>query len=153
MNLFKVASPYRYGVVMDKYERLSMSLGLLTALLGVQFLLGMYLNLYVNLPSNTNSFAGYISENGILAAHIGFAFLLVILSFVAFFQAIHARIGNLYIFSVLLSTISIVAAGISGMLFMMGGQNNLYSYLMAFFFLISFAFIGFGMSGIRKAKS
>lgn len=138
---------------MDKYSRLSMSLGILSMLLGIQFLLGMYINLYVSLPTGTNSFAGYITENGVVAAHIFLAFLIVIMDFFAFFMAIHARIGDRYILSVLLSLISIVIAGVSGMLFMMGGQNNAYSFIMALFFLLAYGFIGFGMTGIRKAKS
>ena len=138
---------------MDKYDRLSMSLGLLTMLLGIQFLLGMYINLYVALPMGTHSFAGYITENGVLAAHIIIAFLIVVFDFFAFFMAIHARIGNKYILSVLLSLVSIVIAGISGMLFVMGGQSNAYSFAMALFFLLAYGFIGFGMVGVRKAKS
>ena len=138
---------------MDKYDRLAMSLGLLTMLLGIQFLLGMYINLYVALPAGTTSFAGYITENWVLAAHIAIAFLIVVFDFFAFFMAIHARIGNMYILSVLLSLVSIVIAGISGMLFVMGGQNNAYSFAMALFFLLAYGFIGFGMVGVRKAKS
>ena len=138
---------------MDKYERLSMSLGLVTMLLGIQFLLGMYINLYVSLPSGTHSFAGYMASSPVVATHVVMAFLVVVVDFMAFFMAIHARIGNLYIFSVLLSLISIVISGVSGMLFLMAGESNLYSFLMALFFLLAFAFIGFGMTGTRKAKS
>ncbi|MCL4337457.1 MAG: hypothetical protein M1129_04020 [Candidatus Thermoplasmatota archaeon] len=138
---------------MDKYQRLSMFLGILTMLLGIQFLIGMYINLYIALPVGTHSFAGYITENGIVAAHIFMAFLIVVLDFFAFFMAIHARIGNLYILSVLLSLVSIVISGISGMIFLMGGQNNAYSFAMAVFFLLAYGFIGFGMVGVRKAKS
>lgn len=138
---------------MDKYDRLSMSLGMLTMLLGIQFLLGMYINLYVSLPAGTTSFAGYITENGVVAAHIILAFVIVVFDFFAFFMAIHARIGNMYILSVLLSLISIVAAGVSGIAFVMAGQSPASSFSMAFFFLLSYAFIGFGMVGIRKAKS
>lgn len=138
---------------MDRYERLSMSLGLVTMFLGIQFLLGMYINLYVNIPVGTHSFASYMSDNAFLAAHIVVAFFVIILNFMAFFMAIHARIGNFYIFSVLMSMVSIVLAGVFGMLFIMAGGNDVYSYLMAFFFLVAFAFVGFGMSGTRKAKS
>lgn len=138
---------------MDKYDRLSRSLGLLTMLLGIQFIIGMYINLYVTLPSGTHSFASYMLSNGFLSAHILIAFLIVLVNFMAFFMAIHARIGNMYILSVMLSLVSVVLAGVMGMLFLMGGHLNIYSYLMAFFFLLSFAFIGFGMTGTRKAKS
>ena len=92
---------------------------------------------------------GYITENGIVAAHIFMAFLIVVLDFFAFFMAIHARIGNLYILSVLLSLVSIVISGISGMIFLMGGQNNAYSFAMAVFFLLAYGFIGFGMVGVQ----
>ncbi len=138
---------------MDKYGRLAMTLGILSMLLGIQFLLGMYINLYISIPAGTHSFASYITENGIVAAHIFLAFIIVIIDFFAFFMAIHARIGNKYIFSILLSLISIVIAGVSGMLFVMGNQSDAYSFAMSFFFLLAFGFIGFGNSGTRKAKS
>lgn len=130
-----------------------MSLGLITMLLGIQFLLGMYLNLYVTLPVGTHTFASYITASPVIAAHVIVAFLIVILNFSAFFLAISARIGNMYILSVLLSLVSVVVAGISGMIFLMGGDNNAFSFIMAFFFILSFAFIGFGMTGTRKAKN
>ncbi len=138
---------------MDKYDRLTQYLRLVSLLLLIQFLLGMYVNLYVSIPTGTQSFADYMSASPVLAAHIVLAFFIVVADFMALFMAIHARIGNFYIFSVMVSLITIVAAGISGLLFLMAGQNNIYSYLMAFFFLISFAFLGFGMTGTRKAKS
>lgn len=138
---------------MDKYGRLSMTLGMLTMLLGIQFLLGMYINLYITLPAATHSFAGYITANGVVAAHIFLAFIIVVFDFFAFFMAIHARIGNMYILSLLLSLVSIVISGVSGMIFLMGGQSNTYSFAMALFFLLAFGFIGFGMAGTQKAKS
>lgn len=130
-----------------------MILGLITMFLGIQFLLGMYINLYVTLPASTHSFAGYITANPAIAAHIGVAFIIVVLNFFAFFMAISARIGNYYILAVMLSLVSVVVSGLSGMIFLMGGDNDAFSFLMAFFFILSFAFVGFGMTGTRKAKN
>lgn len=138
---------------MDKYDRLSRSLRLVTMLLILQLVLGMSVFLFVSIPKETTSFAGYMRINLILAAHMVLAFFLVIADFMAFFMAIHARIGNKYIFSAMLSLITIVLAGVSGIMYLMAGQMALYSYLMAAFMIISFACIGITTAGTRKAKS
>lgn len=138
---------------MDRYDRLMSSLGLLNILIVVQFLLGLYIYFYVSLATGTHSFAFYITQNGVLAGHIILAFVIVVYDFMVFFMAIHARIGNAYIFAVLLSLISIVMAGISGMLFVMEGQNQGASYTMLAFAILALASVGIGMHGTRKAKS
>lgn len=138
---------------MDKYDRLSRSLLLVTILLVLQLILGLYVAFFVKIPTETTSFVSYMQVNGVLAAHIVLAFFLVIADFMAFFMAIHARIGNKYIFSAMLSLITIVLAGVSGIMYLMAGNMPIYSYLMAAFMVISFACVGIATAGTRKAKS
>lgn len=126
---------------------------LVTMLLVLQFILGLYVALFVKIPTETTSFVSYMQVSAVLAAHIVLAFFLVVADFMAFFMAIHARIGNKYIFSAMLSLITIVLAGVSGIMYLMAGQMAIYSYLMAAFMVISFACVGIATAGTRKAKS
>lgn len=138
---------------MDKYDRLVRSLMLVTLLLIVEAVLGVYVASYVKVKPITTSFATYMSGSPILAAHMILAFVLVITAFMAFFMAIHARIGNKYIFASMVAFISVVLAGVSGLMYLMAGQTIIYAYLMTGFMLAAFAGTGMATSGTRKAKS
>ena len=119
-------------------------------LLAVQFLLGMYVNLYVNLPpltSSTRGFGGsmmgrfgtmFSPGRPLLMAHMMLGMLLVVTGIVALFVA--ASSGDR--FAIGWSTTGLAAllvAGYGGISFFMFGHSNVDSYLMAVGFLVSFA--------------
>ena len=119
-------------------------------LLAVQFLLGMYVNLYVNLPpltSSTRGFGGsmmgrfgamFSPGRPLLMAHMMLGMLLVVTGIVTLFVA--ASSGDR--FAIGWSTAGLAAllvAGYGGISFFMFGHSNVDSYLMAVGFLVSFA--------------
>lgn len=118
--------------------------------LAVQFLLGMYVNLYVNLPP-VSSGARRVGESmmggfgtmfspgrPVLMAHMMLGMLLVAIGVVALVVAAGSRDR----FAIAWSAAGLAAlliAGYGGISFFMFGQDNGASYLMAVGFLASFA--------------
>jgi hypothetical protein len=115
---------------------------IILVLLTVQFLLGMWTNLFVAFPdvvAGTNPFA-QIFTNGlyVLAAHLilGFALFGVAIATLAFSFLAKIRI---LVRQGALGLGSITIAGISGLIFVLSGfQNDAFSFLMAVFFLFAF---------------
>jgi hypothetical protein len=119
------------------------------ALLAIQFLLGMYVNLYVNLPpvgrgargggqSMMGRFGTMFSSGPVLMVHMMLGMLLVVLAVVALIVAA----GSADRFAIVWSAAGLAAllvAGYGGISFFMFGHNNVDSYLMAIGFLASFA--------------
>jgi len=118
-------------------------------LLAVQFLLGMYINLYVNLPpvgsggqgmgaSMMGRFGAMFSSGPVLMVHMMLGMLVVVLAVVTLAVAA----GSAERFAVGWSAAGLAAllvAGYGGISFFMLGHNNVDSYLMAVGFLASFA--------------
>ncbi len=113
-----------------------------TFLLGLQFLLGMYLNLY--------GINGSLMDNLILGAHIAVAFAMVGATGASFFLAIKIDDLKKGAFMIGLSLLSIIIAGAMGLVFLYYGQSNVSSYLMAVFFLIAYGFVGYAGGVMRR---
>ena len=117
-------------------------------LLSVQFLLGMYVNLYLNLPPVTSStrgsgvsamarFGTMFSSGPLLMAHMMLGMLLIVSGTVALIVA--ASSGNRFAIGwSATGLVALLVAGYGGISFFMFGQDNVDSYLMAVGFLVSF---------------
>jgi hypothetical protein len=119
--------------------------GAVAMLLILQFVLGMYINLFVSIPQNMHwgmmmysagrmmhAFPGFVP----LMLHIFLSIAITALSITGFvlsslFGSIQDIVLNVIGFA------SIIIAGASGLAFMMGGQNNINSYIMAVGFLVA----------------
>ena len=124
------------------HNGLSAMLLILFAFLFLQFLLGMYINLFISIPVKSPFFMmGYGPYGGfsIVMAHMFLGILIGLASLGILFLSIGA--GSLRI---LLSSIglflSILLAGIDGLFFLFDGENNINSYLMSAGFILSMLF-------------
>lgn len=116
----------------------------------LQYLLGMFANLFVEFPDTKNEIALWEFTKGqmVLMTHIILAFLLVIGGIVFLIRAIRRKNKN-WIIAASVGLVAIVVSFFGGMRFI-PTQEDGYSYLMAAAFI--FAFVSYGW-GISKAKS
>jgi hypothetical protein len=106
--------------------------------LGVQFLLGMYVNLFV--PN--------LNWQPVLISHMVLGTGLVCGAAVAAGAAIAARDGRrMAVTGAGLAAVALAATG--GLRFVFGGQHNAYSYLMAVGFILAVAVFGAGLRYIE----
>ncbi|MGC8516228.1 MAG: hypothetical protein ACP5OC_08890 [Thermoplasmata archaeon] len=114
------------------------------AFLVIQFLVGMYVNLFVTLP-HTLSFLGMM---GFVGIYSGFAFVMVhmmlgilvgLTSIGILFASAFSGKFNKSILPILL-LLSIILAGVNGLFFIFDGQNNINSYLMSMGFILAVIF-------------
>jgi len=104
----------------------------------------MWLNLFAVFPQvSTSSFnamnmMSFMFNYGpIFMLHMMTGFLLVILSFIILVFSLISKNSNLVVFS-FIGLLSMILAGISGLLFMFSGfSNNINSYIMSLGFIIS----------------
>ena len=114
------------------------------AFLVIQFLVGMYVNLFVTLP-NPLSFLGMM---GFMGVYSGFAFVMLhmmigilvgLTSIGILFVSFFSGRFNMSILSLSL-LLSIIFAGVNGLFFVFDGQNNINSYLMSIGFILAVIF-------------
>lgn len=116
-------------------------------LLGIQFALGMFLNLFVALPPfGSYGMMGMMSASGMpaLMAHMMIGYALGALSLVTLAGTVAVAARNRLLVGTTAATFtSILAAGIGGLAFLFGRQNGADSYVMStgFLFAFSFAFL------------
>ena len=114
-----------------------MSLLLLRLELGglvIQFLLGMYINLYVPTPR----------AQPVLVAHIALGSVLLVCGILAVFAAVVARAHALYP-PLVFGAGSLALAFTGGIRFRFGGQHNIDSYLMALGFVAAMSMFGWAL--------
>lgn len=132
----------------DRLRLIRVLAGITLTVLFMQFLLGMWLNLFASFPtvsfqsgSMMSSMMGFMFSGGMfeLMGHMMIGFLLLALSIIAL--GVSLSLGKIGISLLGLAGFgSILLAGISGLGFMFSGfQNNTYSYLMAVSFIFAFA--------------
>lgn len=110
------------------------SLGML-GLLAVQFLLGMAVNLYITLPSTGFGMAEMMGGGPLVMVHMMLGIILVVGALLAFATALPC--GKWAVVCAAIALLGIVVAGIGGLTFLMGGQSNGASLLMAVGFLVA----------------
>jgi hypothetical protein len=107
--------------------------------LGVQFLLGMYVNLFVP----------HLNWQPVLIAHMVLGVGLVCGAAVAAGAAIVSRDGR-RIAVTGAGLVALVLAATGGIRFLFAGQDNVYSYLMAVSFIAAVAVFGAGLGYIER---
>ena len=120
-------------------------------LLAVQFLLGMYVNLYVNLPSVTTTVGGgfvgpmmgrfaemFSPGLPVLMAHMMLGMILIVTGVIALIVAMSSQ-DHFAIGWSATGLAALIASAYGGITFFMFGHSNLASYLMAVGFLVCFA--------------
>ncbi len=120
----------------------------LLSTLVVQFILGMYANLDVSFASGAQSSSPPMAQSmggmqtvvdhPALMIHMVLGFVIAILAIAALVVALKTGIpGAVWLGAIGLAAVA--AAGIGGMTFVMAGQSNASSYVMAIGFLVSFS--------------
>ena len=114
------------------------------SLLVFQFLIGMYLNLFVNIPAAI-SFSRMMSLSvsydgfGFVMFHMMLGMLIAFVSLGMLVMSFFNGHSQTTVISLALF-LSVLLAGINGLLFLFGGQNNINSYLMSIGFILSIIF-------------
>lgn len=116
-------------------------MALLTALV-VEYLLGMYANLWVSFPApgagkGAAAMQTVTSSPGLLA-HTGLGLLLVALGVAAVLLASRGG-GGVVLWLALAGLLALVGAGVGGIIFVMSGQGGAASFVMAVGFLVGFS--------------
>ena len=134
---------------MKKKDTLKMhGIGMLV-LLTLQYLLGMFTNMFVQFPDTKQEGAlwEFAWKQFPLAAHIIIGFLLIIGAFALITTSIKQR-NKPWIIASIIGYIGIQTAASAGSLFI-PSQQNLYSYVMAVAFIIAFISYGWGVYSSR----
>jgi len=124
--------------------RFTLWLRALVSLLSVQFLLGIWVNLYGSVPDSNSLVAAFrYTGDPVLSAHMLLAVVLVVLAFVitvgAFDPAAPPRLRWL----ALAGLVTLFGAYEAGIQFIMSGySSNLDSFLMALAFIVAMVFYG-----------
>lgn len=113
-------------------------------ILAVQFLIGMFINLYANLPLNPDyeEFTSVMMRamgkyNSFMLIHVVLGISLVFSSSAIYFLAMLSRCKTDIILASM-GLVGILLSAYSGLDFFMAGQQNHYSLIMSFGFIISF---------------
>ena len=122
----------------NKYSFAYLGLAVMMVLLFIQFIMGIFINLYVPFPPlNSISHIGpsaFPSNYITVMFHMMLGFLILIVSFIMLLLSIKIQNTKLII-SAVLSFIFVIIAGVSGFLFLFN-EYNIYSFLMATSFII-----------------
>jgi hypothetical protein len=105
-------------------------------LLGLSFVFGMILNLFVAIPSNGSLSGIPVSSVAVLVIHIAVAFGLIIVALALLVIAAVSK-KRAVISSSLLVVAGVGVAFAAGLVFLYDGQDNVYSFIMALGFLVS----------------
>lgn len=125
-------------------------LDVITALLGVQFIAGMYLNNFNAIPvANFRVFPDLMTQFPVLAVHFAVGVIIFAVSVMIVAMSFKENVSTFLKTMGIMTSLSVLLAGISGMLFIDTG-SGLYSFSMAIFWLLAFGFVGFSQSGMGK---
>jgi hypothetical protein len=118
---------------------------ILAGMLAVQYVLGMYVNLFVKFPDNStqSQLWEFAWSQPALVAHILIAFALLFGSIALCIRAARHR-PTVWIWPSLIGLLALVAAGLSGASFV-PTQTDLYSYSMSIAFIIAFCAYAWGI--------
>lgn len=100
-------------------------------MLGLQFLVGMAVNLYVKLPSAGGAMTEMMGSGPLVMFHMMLGMFLAAGAVVA----LALPYGRHAVGCAAIALAGILVAGLGGLVFLMGGQSNGASYLMAVGFL------------------
>lgn len=122
-------------------------------LLIIQYIVGMFVNLYVQFPDTlpgSNGWEWGLSHSSFLVVHVLVGSIIVLFSIVALGFAIAMRRTSVITLSSL-GFLMVAFAWINGREFLDNVQQNLYSYLMAVGFIGAVAFYGWLLRYLHNA--
>ena len=134
-------------------SKIAVLLAVMTVLLGVQFVAGMYVSSFYGTESG--SILTVLAQSAhypVLAFHIILGAFTFIVSFYAFILGVAAKLRQNLLILLGLNSICILAAGISGLLYL-STNSPLYTFSMAMLWLLAFGFIGFSQTLLRSSMS
>ncbi len=118
----------------QKYSYAYTGIFVMMVLLALQFLLGIYINLYVSFPPISQLHLHFPADYIIVMVHMMLGFLILIASFILMLLAI--KINDIkIIISSALGFVFVIVAGLSGFIFLFD-KYSVYSFSMAFSFII-----------------
>ena len=125
---------YDQSTKSTRRSALAAPLGML-GLLAVQFLLGMAVNLYVQMPSAGFGMAKMMSSGPLVMVHMMFGMMLAVGAMVA--VGVAFPYGRWVVSCAGAALGGVLVSGLGGLLFLMDGHSNGASYLMAVGFLFA----------------
>jgi len=131
-------------VTMSESSSLTLRLRILVSLLGVQFLLGIWVNLFGTFPS-TDSVGTALMYGGdpVLSAHYVVALVVFLLALTLLARTIRVRQPSHLRWLILAGFLSVVWASVSGVEFILSGFSNAgASFSMASAFIVAVSFYG-----------
>ncbi|MEM0156818.1 MAG: hypothetical protein QXN26_01975 [Thermoplasmataceae archaeon] len=138
-------------------SKIAVLLTLMTALLGIQFVAGIYVSSFY--ISEGTSISGVLLQSvhfPVLVFHIFLGAFTFVISLYALATGIATRQKHILLVLLGLNSLCILGAGISGV-FYLSTKLAVYTFGMAIFWLLAFGFIGFSQTLLRsltsKAKS
>jgi len=123
-------------------------------ILGIQFVLGMMVNLYVQFPGSLpqgNDSVWVMKHSPLTTTHIMVGTLILVLAILAIAFAIPARNKPALWLSVLGFILTLISWG-SGAAFLSYGQQNIMSMYMALGFIVSTVVYSLALSATKKAS-
>jgi hypothetical protein len=129
---------------MSESSSLTLRLRVLVSLLGVQFLLGIWVNLFGTFPS-TDSVGTALMYGGdpVLSAHYVLAVVILLLALVLVVHTIRLRTPRHLRWLILAGFLSVVWASLAGVEFILSGFSNaVASFSMAFAFIVAVSLYG-----------
>ncbi len=120
-------------------------------LLLVQNVLGIYLNLFVSLPAS-HDLAALIASYSALAMHVAVGFLILATTSIVLYLSARAQRASLWAPAAAALVLSLLAFS-SGVEFTIGGQDDVFSFLMELLFLGVVASDVLVLHGAGRARS
>lgn len=125
--------------------------------LGIQFALGVYLTLFVTLPSPIFGMYGMMALMFSPGAPVLMGHMLIgmVLGILAFLGVVGATLtgDQLLVATTSASFASVVGAGIAGMEFLFSGDDNVFSYGMSIGFLLAFTFAFLSLALVLRRRT
>ncbi len=109
----------------------------------IEYLLGMYVNLYADLPVGISNFSGSYPGQSVVVSHMLFGYVLGVVAVVTLILSALSKEGSLIALGTL-GGVCILGAGVAGIYFSFATHfsNNAYSFTMAVLFLLASIFYG-----------
>jgi hypothetical protein len=134
------------------YNTLKKWIIIVGVLLFIQYWLGMVINLFAMLPNTSGlNFSSYSGGFEVLA-HIGNAFLILIISSIIILYSLKLT-QSLFSKLSILATLFIVSAILTGFVFILGGLGNSFSIAMAMIFISTYSLYFYEFYLVNKAQT
>ncbi|MCI0182373.1 hypothetical protein [Sulfoacidibacillus ferrooxidans] len=133
-------------------NKFRMAVGTILALLVIQFILGMVVNLYVQIPSslpNGNAMSWTMSHSPLILMHMIVGTLILVVSIWIMMLSLSFEQKSIMILSIV-GFVFIISTWAIGIAFLTSGQTNILSLMMSLGFILSTVTYGIEMYGIRN---